>query len=533
MVKQHLARAAGRIEVGFSLLFLALGFGLRAYQLPDQILADDEWHALHALLAAGYGEIATHFGGADHSIPLTLLFKLMLDTIGLSEWLMRLPSFLTGIAAPLLLPYVVGGRLRPIDRRCFVMLLSISALLIYFSRIARPYALVALLSFVGIVAFDRFWRTDERRWALGYVLAVAAAGYLHPVSLCFGLAPLGYAALRLLLLRGRQEDWRRWLALCGATGLALLLLLGPPLYVDAAALAQKSGVDASTWYALSGGLHLWVGSGSRVLVGLLVGLAAWGAVRSWRAQREWLVYCSFCSGCLIVAVLLSFAAHLSEPIVVARYMLPALPVFSMLAATGLGELAGRFDHPVPRYGLPVALGAALVLTGPIPEQLRYPNQFSGHMVSHFDYRRELNSYRELRPARVPEFYTMLGREEPGSRTLIETPWRYEWDYNVLGFYQETHRQRIKIGFLGELCGYPTRGEYPDDATGMAFRGFVPLSRVLAAGPSAGDYVVFHLAPPWPPGLPVPPIDRCVERFRSALGAPVFEDGEIVVFALGR
>ena len=54
----------------------AAAFFLRAQQLGRQVIIDDEWHAIHKLLASGYGGILTSFGQVDHSIPLTLFYKL-------------------------------------------------------------------------------------------------------------------------------------------------------------------------------------------------------------------------------------------------------------------------------------------------------------------------------------------------------------------------------------------------------------------------------------------------------------------------
>ena len=62
-----------------------VGAALRAYQLPGQILVDDEWHALHKAIHSSYAEILTSFGAADHAIPITLYYKLATDTVGLSE----------------------------------------------------------------------------------------------------------------------------------------------------------------------------------------------------------------------------------------------------------------------------------------------------------------------------------------------------------------------------------------------------------------------------------------------------------------
>src|SRR5262245_27554152 len=64
---------------------ILVGTALRLYQLGDQILADDEWHALHAARDLGFAEIAKYFGGADISIPMALLYRAALKTVGLSE----------------------------------------------------------------------------------------------------------------------------------------------------------------------------------------------------------------------------------------------------------------------------------------------------------------------------------------------------------------------------------------------------------------------------------------------------------------
>ena len=55
------------------LLPLLVGAWFRSDQLGSQVLIEDEWHALHKLLGSGYADIASHFGYADYSIPLTLV----------------------------------------------------------------------------------------------------------------------------------------------------------------------------------------------------------------------------------------------------------------------------------------------------------------------------------------------------------------------------------------------------------------------------------------------------------------------------
>jgi hypothetical protein len=64
---------------------------LRLWYLPDQLLADDEWHALHKVISATPADILRSFGHADHTIPLTLFYEWLAAGPGLDEWTMRLP----------------------------------------------------------------------------------------------------------------------------------------------------------------------------------------------------------------------------------------------------------------------------------------------------------------------------------------------------------------------------------------------------------------------------------------------------------
>jgi hypothetical protein len=62
------------------------------------VLLDDEWHAVHKLMTSSVRDILQTFGMADHSPPLTVLYKFMADTIGLAEGRMRALQIACGIA---------------------------------------------------------------------------------------------------------------------------------------------------------------------------------------------------------------------------------------------------------------------------------------------------------------------------------------------------------------------------------------------------------------------------------------------------
>ena len=95
----------------------------------------------------------------------------------------------------------------------------------------------------------------------------------------------------------------------------LLALLGPPLFGDRASLVVKSGVQSASWYGVSGAVHMWIGTGSRIAVILVLAVAAVGTLQLWRSHRRLVTYYVVCTASLVLAVVLSRGAHVGEPIV--------------------------------------------------------------------------------------------------------------------------------------------------------------------------------------------------------------------------
>ena len=194
------ARGVPRATAWSALLLAAflVGTGLRVWQLDIQILIDDEWHAVHKLLRASPVDILTHLGYADYSIPLTLYYQQLQRTIGLSEWGMHAPSLVAGVGLLLVGPRLLARSFALPVRAMWTMLVAISPLLVYHSKIARPYALTSLLTFVAILAFRAWWLGGRRRDAGLYVAATFLAGWLHAITLPFTLLPFAYYGLRAL-----------------------------------------------------------------------------------------------------------------------------------------------------------------------------------------------------------------------------------------------------------------------------------------------------------------------------------------------
>ena len=182
------------------------------------------------------------------------------------------------------------------------------------------------------------------------------------------------------------------------------------------------------------------------------------------------------------------------------------------------------------------LGALLWWLGPMPSYLYYPNQFMGHLRFQYDYDPARNPYVQLVPKEpVSAFYRQLAQQPPASLTLIEAPWRLESHNNPLPFYQEVHRQRVKIGLVTPVCGVRSYGEYPATVRDLRLQQFTHLSSILDGKSYGADYLIVHLAP-WktPPDAKAddwPDMVACLPAIEAKLGPPVYRDAQIVVFAL--
>jgi hypothetical protein len=526
---------------------VAAGAFLRSWQLGSQILVDDEWHAINKLLRAPDAhDIATHFGLADYSIPLTLYYRFLYLHGGLTEWGMRTPMLLAGLGLLVAAPWLTRRLLSWPTRTLWVGLMALSPLMIYHTRTARPYAITTLLCFIAIFAFRFWWQRAGRRWwwAAGYVAATFLAGWLHLIALSFALAPFlyyGVFALRDCIVPGdRAGGLRRvrdlaTLGVCVALPLAAALL--PPLVTDAASLAAKAGTDSATPESIYRTLLICFGIASPWLLALFVALCVVGVRALHRRDADFVGYASFVVFVAIAAIAASKATWLQHQLNFARYIQPAVPFFLLAMAEGAMQVLRCLRGPWLQAGAAAAGFVGLYLAGPIPGYLYDPNQFMTDAYFQFDYDPAHNPYLTVLPhGPIPEFYRQLGRRPPRSLTLIETPWSLETNHDPEPLYQAVHRQYIKIALTTPECGVSDYGNYPETATGMQLGEFVHLSALLRGETRGGDYLVVHLrAWPEPQYLPSgwPDLSVCLPRIERQFGAPVYRDEDIEVFALAR
>ncbi len=484
----------------------------------------------------GYGWIFTHFNTADNCIPLTLYDKAVADTFGLSELLMRAPVLLAGIAALVLLPWLLRDAFGRGVSACFACLLAISPIEVYFSRYARPYAPAVLCAILAVIAFDRWRREGSARWGCAYVGSVVLGAWLLPVFLPFALAPLG-----LHLVSRRPQGGARTSILVAGVAAGVALLLGPPLVADFAALAARTSHPPEDLPPLVSIFSLFAGTGTPVLSFVAGTTGVLGiAARSRRGGSLATSLLAACA-CQILALVVVHPSGMQIALIGARYALPIQLVLLLLMALGLEHIdaflraSWRF---VPAHVVSALVIVALLVFGPL-RQIHYrPNQWTNHPAFQGDYSPTASTWyaREIVGVRsLPPFYLQLARELPSRDAIVEVPWSFPWGRVDFPFYQRVHRHRMFVGFTAREGEPLPPGELPLGDSHFRFEHFVHLSELPRMRRLGVRYVVFHLAPPSRAAVAAPSratdVESWIREYERSVGAPVHRDEELCVFEL--
>ncbi|MEM9181617.1 MAG: hypothetical protein AAGB27_00555 [Pseudomonadota bacterium] len=516
-------------------LTLIAGIALRVYQIGDQIIADDEWHALRMVSLFGYAEIFTTFGVADHCIPLTLLYEWLSRNGALSEWAMRAPMMVAGVSAIVLIPIAFRPWLNARERWLLGAMIALWPILIYYSRTARPYALLFLLAGAAIPLAYQWWYQKKRKSGVFYGVGVVLAGWMNPLTLALGLSPLLWfsgSAIRSAIVLRQRAPMLRLLRFGLPVAASLALLIGPPLLNDWSSLTGKAGTDQAGLETIIVFWQLFSGSrGWPVAVVVLV-LTAVGSFELAKRDRRFLGFLSFCVSLAAVTVWLTEAAWINHALVLARYLLPTLALVLALAALGCYRVLGLIGTPkVPQTMSAGLLVLAHWVEGPVPEAYAGRNQFTGHMRYQFDYVLERNPYNVLETIELNPVFSKVGENfAPGETTVILAPWFHEWHFNLAYRFQHVHRQPMKMAFVQGLCADDRAGEFPPEPGGLDFRHFTHLSAMLRE-PVAGAVLTLRRSKPyWAPETRWPENwEGCLSKIEDVLGVPWYQDAEFIAY----
>lgn len=565
-----------------------LGVVLRLYMIEDQILLDDEWHALNLIINKPFMHVLTSYGYTGTNCPPLHIYSwLLLKTIGLSEMWLKFPALAAGMGSlvifPLLLRRIVGRRLAIL----FSFLFAISPYLIFYSRVSRGYSEVALLCFFALLSLYVWVIEGTRRWAVLYIMAGALAISFHLWAIIPVLTPLG-CVVCVILVRGLTHfsigririvpsiaavAWVGIGVLLVAALLVVLILAraGPP---------EREGCRV-TWDSFLRFTCLLSGTHRPPLAVLFWALLIIG--QAVLVRRNTLF--GFMSLCSLVLLYLPLTIArwpgISAPIVLARYIIAVFPLSFICVAAGLDSIADRISGIMGcRSGdgkglignLVAALFiSALLFSGPLMRIYTSPNNFTNHSAFQESYKpitwvQSYNSdivpgYFVVKKTEIPSFYLWLG-QQTNVCTIIEYPMSVCDHENLYYYFQHFHRKYVVAGFIGarDLVRYtvmrgitqsgllcPAQPWYFDyvlskasDERRLKFRNMIDVMNIELLKKSRASFIVLHkdireYKDAYGSGegmlMAYQPVLSLSYIYKRHFGLPVFEDNSIVVFRI--
>jgi hypothetical protein len=512
-----------------------LAIGLRAWGVTSQVVIDDEWHALHKLQWSSYSSIFNTFGMADHSIPLTLLYKYIANTIGLAEGRLRILQIICGVALVPACAWIAWGATR--DRAVaalFAFLVAGAPFLVMWSRFARPYSISLLLTVLCVASVWR-WRGERTRaMAACACLTAALAAWFHPLAGLYAALACIYVFLEDVLrpAPGAARAWRQSFSFGAAVAAAMAALLISPIYHDRQSLSGKSGGDHPNFDTYERMFSvIWGGLPTAAYVAALA-CAAWGFVVMVRRQPRLAVLLAVLGIFPAIMLTITGAVWMHVATNFLRYQLPLEVIVLFLGSVGaiaaVRAIAGRFSDPMA-WAAMFALSVGYLVLNPAIGQVARLGTWYGHTDYHWDYRRWAVYKRASLELAPPDFYRQLGPQAPG--TIIEAPYVWEAPYNPLAHYASFHHQNELFGMLHDLCVPGERiGEVPRDRR-FRFRRFVFLDNPAAVKASGARYLIFNR------GIRehrfAPAGENCVVKLKEIYGPPATQDARVVVWDLQR
>jgi hypothetical protein len=230
------------------------------------------------------------------------------------------------------------------------------------------------------------------------------------------------------------------------------------------------------------------------------------------------------------------------PATFARYLLPAIPLLLLFLASGLLELSKVFDSRFARLRqlsnvvIPVSLLAALSLTSPLNDALRYPNSYTLHFIQYADFRSTDNPYiPRLASFPISPFWSTLAAHPAGTIRGAVAPAYFESFNSGAPTWERLSGQSFVPGFLTGLCLDRRWGEVPHERK-YAFRNAVHLAGIATRDASIA-YVVWQKPFLGPNGGPtdLTPAEwqTCDRAIRARFGTPEYEDSYLAAFRVSQ
>lgn len=274
------------------------------------------------------------------------LITLWTNIVGISEFSFRYPSVLASVVSTALMVVLAKEIPHHRPRRQAAYLPLIAALLfaladleIQVSQEARSYTLHLVWVLLHILAYLKWLRTTERKWAVLFVISAALIVYTHYIGVFTSIALGGHA---LFFLRGKQRVQAIALLVLAA-GLFAPWLFGVVIpqqigkFASDVVPASPSNLETLWRFRLTWFTQQWA---------LLIGLALLGLVAVRYAGQGWQLAVRPLRGTIIlllwilVPLGLAFWSNLYLPTLYDYRISQITPAVVLLIALGLANLRG-------------------------------------------------------------------------------------------------------------------------------------------------------------------------------------------------
>ena len=349
---------------------VAVAAVLRAYGLNSGLWYD-EIVTLVESARRPFLEILNYFPDVNVHPFYSLLAHASLETFGESNWALRLPACIFGVAS-VWMTYVLGTRLvSRTEAWAGAAILAVSYQHIWFSQNARGYTLMGFFALVSTYFLLRAGESRRTAHYAFYALACAAGIYTH-LTMVFVIA--GHVAV---IAGGklvgwpptREQPFKPLLLAWAAAGILSLGLYAPYATQVLAHFGRKEPGQAAQfatgrWAAIEVLRNLISGAG--VLGALLTAIAAGiGALSLLWRQPLPLALLGMPAAVAGVALVV-----LGQPIR-PRFFFFIAGAAAILAGRGLGVLADRFARPSQSTAFIAGATALLVVFSTIGLRLNY------------------------------------------------------------------------------------------------------------------------------------------------------------------
>jgi hypothetical protein len=558
--------------------------------LSSQILLDDEWHSIRAVIGKKFLDVLTGFDPVNNtSLPLNLYNLALYHSIGWSELTIRLPIIVAGLVSLVALPLQIKQLFNERVSIVFACLLAIAPFLVFYSRYDRPYGLAALLCFSALLFSQQWLSTGKAPYAAGFLTAGLFAIYTNLFSIVAVAMPfvavIGFGLFDRL---GPPSAARHAINVSFNTlfkvAAIFALLLLPYLWPVLRKSAQLP------WAAGHLTLHA-VMTAATILSGTTNGLLNVFFFMLLIAGYKLLLRNNPLLGSIFISTICAYVAILlaSRPqgleagAILLRYAIVVVPISLTAVAVAVDNLLKQIGnikwiHRSAPILCACGLFGYLYAAGPLPAMYAAPNDLTNHAIFQSSYERKTWENTDLlfvypsfviQQDEIPPFYNWLHAQSNVS-AIIEYPFDLCSYNNLFYFYQHFHRKRILAGYCSDaaLVGYtfaPLRREQGPrcrvgkmdadevlsevaDPSKLCFRNMIDVTDAGSILSSPADCLVLHKyimaqLTVWRDsgGTPVydwilmhyQSVDRLQARFEEEFGPPVYEDGQVICFQIRR